>query len=78
MIPTCLSCLAIKTHDGMIKEVGNLRDMEAGDLMTLEGVEKLKREKPWGELQDNWVSVGNDPENVVDTVRSRIVVKRRS
>ena len=28
----------------MIKEVGNLRDMEAGDLMTLEGVEKLKRE----------------------------------
>eukprot|EP00434_Breviolum_minutum_P044341 symbB.v1.2.039593.t1/scaffold6673.1/size16291/1 len=25
-----------QTHDGMIKEVGNLRDMEAGDLMTLE------------------------------------------
>ena len=33
----------------MIKEVGNLRDMEAGDNMTLEGVEKLKRENP-GEL----------------------------
>ena len=25
---------------GMVKEVGNLRDMEAGDLMTLDGVEK--------------------------------------
>ena len=30
----------------MVKEVGNPRDMEAGDLMTRDGVEKLKRDNP--------------------------------
>ena len=63
-----------QTHDGMIKEVGNLRDMEAGDLMTLEGVEKLKRENPGVNFRTigcRWVTT----RKTVDTVRSRIVVK---
>ena len=63
-----------QTHDGMIKEVGNLRDMEAGDLMTLEGVEKLKRENPGVNFRTigcRWVAT----RRTVDTVRSRIVVK---
>ena len=63
-----------QTHDGMIKEVGNLGDMEAGDLMTLEGVEKLKREKcevNFRTIGCRWVTT----RKTVDTVRSRIVVK---
>ena len=63
-----------QTHDGMIKEVGNLRDMEAEDLMTLEGVEKLKRENPEvnvGTIGCRWVTT----RKTVDTVRSRIVLK---
>ena len=63
-----------QTHDGMIKEVGNLRDMEAGDLMTLEGVEKLKREN----LEVNFRTIGCrwvTTRKTVDTVRYRIVVK---
>ena len=63
-----------QTHDGTIKEVGNLRDMEAGDLMTLEGVEKLKRENPevnFRTIGCRWVTT----RKTVDTVRSRIVVK---
>ena len=31
-----------QTLQGMVKEVGNVRDLEAGDLMTLDGVEELR------------------------------------
>ena len=63
-----------QTHAGMIKEVGNLRDMEAGDIMNLEGVEKLKRDNPevnFRIIGCRWVTT----RKTVDTVRSRIVVK---
>ena len=63
-----------QTLQGMVKEVGNLRDMEAGDLMTLDGVEKLKRDNPevnFRTIGCRWVTA----RKTVDTVRSRIVVK---
>ena len=63
-----------QTLQGMVKEVGNLRDMEAGDLMTLDGVEKLKRDNPevnFRTIGCRWVTT----RKTVDTVRSRIVVK---
>ena len=44
-----------QTLQGMVKEVGNLRDMEAaGDLMTLDGVEKLKRDNR-NEFSNHWM-----------------------
>ena len=62
-----------QTLQGMVKEV-NLRDMEAGDLMTLDGVEKLKRDNPevnFRTIGCRWVTT----RKTVDTVRSRIMVK---
>ena len=63
-----------QTLQGMIKEVGNLRHMAAGDLMTLDGVEKSKRGNPeinFGIIGCRWVAT----RKTVDTVRSRVVVK---
>ena len=63
-----------QTHNGMIKKVGNLREMEAGDLRTLESVEKLKRENlevNFRTIRCRWVTT----RKTVDKIRSRIVVK---
>ena len=63
-----------QTLQRILKEVGNLRDMEAGDLQTLDGVEKLKRDNSEVNFQTigcRWVTT----RKTVDTVRSQIVPK---